>query len=481
MARRQFGLVLTKQSDAWASNPDALVETPENTEGGAIVRSVGFTSEFGVDRYPPLRLFNFNLREMQDTLIDIGRHGILEWHAEQPYEHPCAVMGSDGRLYTSKQDSLNQNPTTDTTGTYWGQSAGFANAVQTALGDATDLIVSPATLLSLFAVNPNARWKATETKYGLTRVATLNEVAAGTSSDRVITPATLQRNSLAPLNSPALTGTPTAPTAVATDRSTRIATTAFVLRAIDGINIGPDSITLAQLRGGTSGTDSNSVFLLDNNADPVFGKIRTANIDNGQVTEAKIANGAVTNAKIADNAVRGNKIQDLSVTNQKIQNASVSNQKLANNSVGTSKVQDGSITGPKLANSAVTGDKIVNGAVTGAKLASSVGVRTLLARDTTTRTSGLANIPINLNQSAANFRYLVVRVTLGTAGTATLTAYDAVFRTSGIGGRLGQSVTGIRGTSGRSITLTNASTNTQLRVTIASLSPVAEISVYGEN
>lgn len=47
--------------------------------------------------------------------------------------------------------------------------------------------------------------------------------------------ANIIKNNFAKLNSPALTGTPTAPTPAANDDSTKIATTAFVQDAIDGM------------------------------------------------------------------------------------------------------------------------------------------------------------------------------------------------------------------------------------------------------
>ena len=80
----------------------------------------------------------------------------------------------------------------------------------------------------------NARWQGTESEFGLTRLASSAEVDAATSSDRVVTPAGLRRNLLAPLASPALTGNPTAPTQTAGNSSTRIATTAFVGTAVAG-------------------------------------------------------------------------------------------------------------------------------------------------------------------------------------------------------------------------------------------------------
>lgn len=59
--------------------------------------------------------------------------------------------------------------------------------------------------------------------------ATQAEVNTGTNTNKFVTPSTLKnQNYLAPLASPALTGTPTAPTQTANDNSTKIATTAYV-------------------------------------------------------------------------------------------------------------------------------------------------------------------------------------------------------------------------------------------------------------
>lgn len=74
----------------------------------------------------------------------------------------------------------------------------------------------------------------------------------------------------APLNSPALTGNPTAPTPASGDNDTSIATTAFVTNAIDGmvtVNVaGGSSVALTAAQGGTgiiqlTGTITASFFL----------------------------------------------------------------------------------------------------------------------------------------------------------------------------------------------------------------------------
>ena len=70
----------------------------------------------------------------------------------------------------------------------------------------------------------------------LTGTPTAPTAAAGDSSTQIATTAFVQGelDDYAPLNDPALTGTPTAPTATAGDSSTQIATTAFVQGEISG-------------------------------------------------------------------------------------------------------------------------------------------------------------------------------------------------------------------------------------------------------
>jgi len=81
---------------------------------------------------------------------------------------------------------------------------------------------------------PPAPPDATDAVKGLVELATAAETTTGTDATRAVTPAGLkvELDKKAPLASPALTGTPTAPTAPATTNSTQIATTAYVTRAI---------------------------------------------------------------------------------------------------------------------------------------------------------------------------------------------------------------------------------------------------------
>lgn len=74
---------------------------------------------------------------------------------------------------------------------------------------------------------------ATDTAAGVVELATAAEVTTGTDTTRAVTPAGLkvELDKKAPLASPALTGTPTAPTAAAGTNTTQLATTAFVAGA----------------------------------------------------------------------------------------------------------------------------------------------------------------------------------------------------------------------------------------------------------
>ena len=75
---------------------------------------------------------------------------------------------------------------------------------------------------------------ATETVAGIVELATAAETTTGTDATRAVHPAGLkvELDKKAPLASPALTGTPTAPTAAAGTNTTQLATTAFVTAAV---------------------------------------------------------------------------------------------------------------------------------------------------------------------------------------------------------------------------------------------------------
>ena len=71
---------------------------------------------------PPRELFNWDARRLTAFVVQVlTSGGGLPWDRRISYVHPAVVMGSDGMLYASVQDSMNQNPTTDTANTHWQQ------------------------------------------------------------------------------------------------------------------------------------------------------------------------------------------------------------------------------------------------------------------------------------------------------------------------------------------------------------------------
>ena len=229
MARRAGSLFVTKQSTPWAGNSGANVVELADVSGGAIVVGDGLPTEYDADRYLQSGLYNKLNFYFWDTFIDLGQYGIFAWDDEQPFKQYARTIGSDGVLYKCKQDHTGEDPTTDSTNTYWeAESGAVATDTEVEAGSDTSKAVTPAGLQSLFVADPNARWHGTEDQYGLARLATSNEVDAATDGEKVVTPASLRRNLLAPLASPTLTGSPRAPTPPSGNNSTRIATTEFV-------------------------------------------------------------------------------------------------------------------------------------------------------------------------------------------------------------------------------------------------------------
>lgn len=226
---------MTDQATPWAGGPGANLVSLANASGGALTVSAGLPTAFDVDRFIESGVFNRLFNLLWDLGIDIGQHGILEWHTDQNYLQHARVIGSDGNLYKAVQDNDGQDPTTDASNTYWALEAG-ATASNTEVEAGTDSgkAVTPSGLLSLFGASVNARWQGTEDEFGIVRLANATQTDASTASDRVVTPASLRRNLLAPLASPALTGNPTATTQASGNNSTRIATTAFVQDAVSG-------------------------------------------------------------------------------------------------------------------------------------------------------------------------------------------------------------------------------------------------------
>ena len=104
------------------SRPDF---TYQWSSGGSIVApsntkiQTGWTAEV-----PPFQWENWSQNRQDNALVHIFQKGISTWSSTQDYYFAASapksfVQGSDGLIYEAVQSSTNQNPTTDTTNTYW--------------------------------------------------------------------------------------------------------------------------------------------------------------------------------------------------------------------------------------------------------------------------------------------------------------------------------------------------------------------------
>jgi hypothetical protein len=221
------------------------------------------------------------------------------------------------------------------------------------------------------------------------------------------------------LTSPALTGTPTAPTAVVGTDTTQIATTAFVQDAIEAVvGAAPAALdTLAEIAtslnddADLAGTLTTSISekvaksgdtmsgALDmgsnkvtNLASPttIYDAANKFYVDSRSAADVGGHASTTTNVHgIADTtqlvvqsderltnerypvplSVTEGKIANAAVTESKIADSSVSNSKLADGSVTTVKIADDSVSTAKIADNAISTDKIADAAITNAKIA----------------------------------------------------------------------------------------------------------------
>lgn len=104
----------------WADSGDRT-DPDDNSLAVTLDRDDGWTLPFEQSggNTPRRRVFNQIEREKTGMLHEINQHGLLEWDDEIDYVHPARVIGSDNREYVSIQNSTNENPTTDTSRTYW--------------------------------------------------------------------------------------------------------------------------------------------------------------------------------------------------------------------------------------------------------------------------------------------------------------------------------------------------------------------------
>lgn len=95
------------------------------SSGGSLVApsnvkiQTGWTAEV-----PPFQWENWSQNRQDNAIVHIFQKGISVWSSTQDYYFAAAApkaftQGSDGLIYEAVQSSTNQNPTTDTTNTYW--------------------------------------------------------------------------------------------------------------------------------------------------------------------------------------------------------------------------------------------------------------------------------------------------------------------------------------------------------------------------
>ena len=161
----------------------------------------------------------------------------------------------------------------------------------------------------------------------------------------------------APLASPALTGTPTAPTAAAGTDTTQVATTAFVGAAVASLVDGAPALlnTLNELAAAISDdanfatTLTTSVGLKANIDSPTF--TGTVTLPSGTVTSGMIADGTIATADIADSAI----------TSAKIADGTIATADIADSAITSAKIADGTIVDADInASAAIAQSKVAN-------------------------------------------------------------------------------------------------------------------------
>ena len=96
----------------WATSGDVL--SPSDSK-----ISTGWQVEI-----PPRQYFNYIDNKQDQGIAHINQHGIAVWDNVTEYQYNTTgvkslCMGGDGNIYRATSTSINQNPTTDTTDTYW--------------------------------------------------------------------------------------------------------------------------------------------------------------------------------------------------------------------------------------------------------------------------------------------------------------------------------------------------------------------------
>lgn len=112
------------------------------SSGGSIVApsdvkiQTGWTAEV-----PPFQWENWSQNRQDNAILHLFQKGVSEWDSASNYYFTTSgvrsyVQGSDGIIYVAVQDSVGQNPTTDTTRTYWKP---FLSTVEGVRGSSSNL------------------------------------------------------------------------------------------------------------------------------------------------------------------------------------------------------------------------------------------------------------------------------------------------------------------------------------------------------
>ena len=261
------------------------------------------------------------------------------------------------------------------------------------------------------------------------------------------------------LTSPALTGTPTAPTASVGTDTTQVATTAFVQDAIEAVvGAAPAALnTLAEIATSlnddadlagtlttsigtkvskdgdlmsgvldmgsnkitnvgtaTSNFDAASKYYVDSRSAGdigdhndttlnVHGIGNTADIvftnDSRLSDERTPSDGSVSTSKIANDSVTSEKIADNAVSSAQINEAAVITAKIADYAVSTAKIADYGVTDIKIADDAVTSAKIADDAVNTANIVDLAVTGAKIADDAVT-SAKIADDAVNTSEIA---------------------------------------------------------------------------------
>lgn len=145
----------------------------------------GWTAEV-----PPFQWENAIQNRQDNAIVHLFQKGISEWDAASNYYFTTSgtrsyVQGSDGVIYVAVQDSVGQNPVTDISDTYW--KVAFADSSSTLLksnnlSDVANIVTARQNLGVV---------QATTSIQGIVELATLAEMATGTSTTLVPAVATV--------------------------------------------------------------------------------------------------------------------------------------------------------------------------------------------------------------------------------------------------------------------------------------------------